>query len=162
MKQIRGMKWNNNRTIVQSLHSKTFYYKNYQKGKTSLFFYSKKNNILMTNTISNLITFYVIKPINLRQKPRFLIDLWAIYDLWSLETVKIGKDNKSRYKPSSNIDFKRRIAAGLGVVLSCKIVDRICSNPDLGVTIDEFKYLNTCLCRLFRMRLTNYLFNHLT
>ena len=65
------------------------------------------------------------------------------------------------YKPSSNIDFKRRIAAGLGVVLSCKIVDRIFSNPDLGVTIDEFKYLNTCLCRLFGMRLTSYLSNHL-
>ena len=93
-----------------------------------------------------------------RMGPKMLISLhYRILTPFPLLLIK----SLGLYKPSSNIDFKRRIAAGLGVVLSCKIVDRICSNPDLGVTIDEFKYLNTCLCRLFRMRLTNYLFNHL-
>ena len=72
--------------------------------------------------------------------------------LTPIPLLLIKSSNLGLYKPSSNIDFKRRIAAGLGVVLSCKIVDRICSNPDLGVTIDEFKYLSTCLCKLFRMR----------
>ena len=57
------MKWCKNNTIVQYVYSKSFYYKNDQKGKTILFSVLKINIHLM-NTISNPLTFYFIKSIN--------------------------------------------------------------------------------------------------
>jgi hypothetical protein len=59
-----------NSSIVQNLYSKTFHYKNNQKGKTVLFFILKIKNHLI-NTLSYLSTFCSIKSVNFNTEMDF-------------------------------------------------------------------------------------------
>ena len=81
------MKCKSHSTIVQTLYSNTFYYENDQEGKNILFLFLKIN-IHLINTLSNLLIFNFIKPMNFKTENEvFKMSLRNLMDL-EMKTFK--------------------------------------------------------------------------